>query len=182
MPDLSFELGGGAVLRTLQASEAQQLVTLIEANRARLSRWFAWVEQDGTDVEAQAAWIEERRADEGSFDPLGIWVGDDLAGQADLWIVDDDIGEFGTWLGETFTGRGLVTRAGQALLTAGFEDGGLHRIQARVGVENLRARALVKRMKMREEGVLRGAGKVAEGVYVDLVMCGLLVDDWRMSR
>jgi RimJ/RimL family protein N-acetyltransferase len=47
-------------------------------------------------------------------------------------------------------------------------------------VENLRSRAVAKRLKMREEGVLRGAGKVGGGLYVDLVMYGMLVDEWRL--
>ena len=118
-----------------------------------------------------------------AIDANGIWIGEQLAGGCDLTIHEkDDTGELGFWLDEEFTGRGLATRAGQALLARGFDGEGLHRIQLRAGVENLRSRAVAKRLKMREEGVLRGAGKVGGGMYVDLVMYGLLVDDWRMTR
>ena len=78
-------------------------------------------------------------------------------------------------------GRGLVTRASQALMTRGFESEGLHRVQMRAGVENLRSRAVARASSCKEEGVLRGAGKVGGGLYVDLVMYGLLVDDWRLG-
>jgi ribosomal-protein-serine acetyltransferase len=67
------------------------------------------------------------------------------------------------------------------LIKRGFEDEALHRIQLRAGVDNLRSRAVAKRLGMREEGVLRGAGKVGGGLHVDLAMYGLLVDDWRMT-
>jgi RimJ/RimL family protein N-acetyltransferase len=184
MPDLEIELGGGATLRSLQPEDAGALVALVAANRTRLARWFAWAGEDGAeDAAATATWIEERAADPRSLEPNGIFVDGALAGEASLWVdPEHDIGEFGSWVGEEFIGRGLATRAGQALLAAGFDDLGLHRVQARVGVENLRARALAKRLKMREEGVLRGAAKVGGGLYVDVVMYGLLVDEWRMSR
>ena len=185
MPDLEIELGGGgAVLRSLQPSDAEALVALITANRARLSRWFGWADEEGADdVATQATWIEERRAQDDSLEPNGIWVEGTLAGEANLWIdPEHDTGEFGTWIGEEFIGRGLATRAGQALFAVGFQDLGLHRIQCRIGVENMRARALAKRLKMREEGVLRGAAKVGGGLFVDIVMYGLLVDEWRTSR
>jgi ribosomal-protein-serine acetyltransferase len=93
----------------------------------------------------------------------------------------DDAGELGFWLDEAFVGRGLVTRAAQALMSRGYEGASLHRIQLRAGVENLRSRAVAKRLGMREEGVLRGAGKVGGGLYVDLVIYGQVVDDWRKT-
>ena len=85
------------------------------------------------------------------------------------------------WLDEAFVGRGLATRAAQALINRGFESEGLNRVQLRAGVDNLRSRAVAKRLKMREEGVLRGAGKVGGGLYVDLVIYGQVVDEWRMT-
>ena len=109
---------------------------------------------------SQAAYIESRRASDRSLDGNGIWVGDDLAGGCDLMIGgSDDVGELGFWLDEAFVGRGLVTRAAQALMDRGFGEGCTGRSCA-PGVDNLRSRAVAKRLGMREEGVLRGAGKV----------------------
>jgi ribosomal-protein-serine acetyltransferase len=180
-PDLRIELGGGAVLRPYTTADADALYALIEANRVRLARWFHWVD-DATDVSSQTAYIESRVDDGRSLDGNGIWVGDELAGGCDLMISrSDDAGELGFWLDEAFVGRGLVTRAAQALMSRGYEGASLHRIQLRAGVENLRSRAVAKRLGMREEGVLRGAGKVGGGLYVDLVVYGQVVDDWRKT-
>ena len=180
-PDLLIELGGGAVLRPYADGDAEALYGLIDANRVRLARWFHWVD-DATDASSQAAYIESRRASDRSLDGNGIWVGDDLAGGCDLMIGgSDDVGELGFWLDEAFVGRGLVTRAAQALMARGYESEGLHRTQLRAGVDNLRSRAVAKRLGMREEGVLRGAGKVGGGLHVDLVIYGQVVDDWRKS-
>ena len=180
-PDLLIELGGGAVLRPYTPGDADALFALIDANRVRLSRWFHWVD-DATDASSQTAYIESRTDDGRSLDGNGIWVGDDLAGGCDLMIAGrDDVGELGFWLDEEFVGRGLVTRAAQALIARGYESEGLHRTQLRAGVDNLRSRAVAKRLGMREEGVLRGAGKVGGGLYVDLVIYGQVVDEWRKT-
>ena len=180
-PDLHIELGGGAVLRPFTAADAEPLFAVIDANRVRLARWFHWVD-DATDVSTQAAWIDAHSTDDRSLDGNGIFVGDDIAGACNLLIHgSDDVGELGFWLDEAFVGRGLVTRAAQALMARGYEAEGLHRIQLRAGVDNLRSRAVAKRLGMREEGVLRGAGKVGGGLYVDLVIYGQVVDEWRKT-
>lgn len=181
MAELSVELGGGAALRSLGPEHAEALFALIDANRVRLARWFPWVE--GASVEGQAAWLSAPAHADQPFAPAAIWAGGDLVGGCDLTVDPvSDTGELGFWLDEAAVGRGLVTRGCQALARLGFEDAGLHRIQLRAGVENLRSRAVAKRLKMREEGVLRGAIKVGGGLYVDVVMYGLLADEWRMSR
>ena len=180
-PDLQIELGGGAILRAFTTDDLDALYEVIDLNRVRLARWFPWVE-NSTEASSQLPWLERARADPVSLDANGIWVGDQLAGGCDLRIhPQDDLGELGFWLDEEQVGRGLVTRASQALMTRGFESEGLHRVQMRAGVENLRSRAVARRLKLKEEGVLRGAGKVGGGLYVDLVMYGLLVDDWRLG-
>ena len=180
-PDLRIELGGGAVLRPFTPDDMTELYAAIDGNRVRLARWFHWV--DGvTDESTQRAWFESIAADGRSLDGNGIFVEDRLAGSCNLLIQGpDDCGELGFWLDEAFVGRGLVTRAAEGLIKRGFEQETLHRIQLRAGVDNLRSRAVAKRLGMREEGVLRGAGKVGGGLYVDLVVYGLLVDDWRMT-
>ncbi len=182
IPDLYMDLGGGAVLRAFDTTDADTLFGLVDANRVRLARWFPWVDA-ASDASSQVAWLEARAADTRSLDANGIWVGDQLAGACDLLIRPaDDIGELGFWLDEEFVGRGLVTRAARVLTARGFDEESLHRIQLQAGVENLRSRAVAKRLKMREEGVMRGGGKVGGGLYVDLVMYGLVVDDWRLTR
>jgi ribosomal-protein-serine acetyltransferase len=176
--DVEIELGGGAVLRAWRPEDAEALNAVVQANRIRLARWFPWVDEATT--ENQRAWLEASIRDDQPYAPAGIWLGDTLVGGCDMTIEPSDTGELGFWLDEGAVGRGLVTRGCQALMRAGFEEAGLHRIQLRAGVENLRSRAVAKRLKMREEGVLRGAGKVGGGLYVDLVMYGILVDDWRL--
>jgi len=168
------------MLRSFVPDDADAVYALIDRNRVRLSRWFPWVDE-ATDASSQASWIESHR--EEPCGPNGIWVGEELAGACDLWLLGrDDTGEVGFWLDEGFVGRGLVTRGVQSLFAIGFDRHGLHRTQLRAGVDNLRSRAVAKRLKMREEGVLRGAGKVGGGLYVDLVMYGLLVDEWQITR
>jgi ribosomal-protein-serine acetyltransferase len=180
--DVQIELGGGAVLRSLSPDDGDAMFEVIDRNRVRLARWFLWADE-AVDGAEQSAWIEQATVEDGSpLAPCGIWVNDELAGNCNLWIsAREQVGNLVYWLDEAFVGRGLVTRAAQALLERGFNDEGLHRVEVRAGVDNLRSRAVAKRLKMREEGVLRGAGKVGGGLFVDMVVYGLLEDEWRKS-
>jgi ribosomal-protein-serine acetyltransferase len=65
----------------------------------------------------------------------------------------------------------------QALIDVGFTELGLHRIEIRAGVENVRSRAIPERLGFTREGVLRGEGRGSGGFY-DLVVYGLLEDEW----
>ena len=177
--DRAWRRGGAARRITTDVSSA--LYELVDPNRARLARWFPWVD-DATDAPfaGRVASSAPRGAIARSTATASGSADDWRAGATCGSFGSDDIGELGFWLDEALVGRGLVTRAAQALMTRGFEEEGLHRVQLRAGVDNLRSRAVARRLRLKEEGVLRGAGKVGGGLYVDLVIYGPVVDDWRI--
>ena len=86
-------------------------------------------------------------------------------------------GEIGYWISVAEEGRGLVTRAVRALMDVGFGDLGLHRIEIRAGVDNLRSRAIPERLGFVREGIERGGERGANGFY-DLVVYATLEDEW----
>lgn len=175
---LPAALPGGAVLRPLVVDDAPALFAVADADRERLGRWMPWVE--GTrSLRDEETWIRRLRMDPEARDGLGIFLGDALIGStgitADPFRI---VGEIGYWIRSDHEGRGFVTSAVRVLLREGFEAMGLHRIAIRVGVANTRSRAIPERLGFREEGVLRGEGKGSGGFY-DLVVYGLLEDEWR---
>jgi ribosomal-protein-serine acetyltransferase len=177
---LPASLPGGAVLRRLSVDDAAALFAAVDAHRARLGAWFPWVEATRT-ARDEESWIRQARMDPEARDGLGIFVDDALVGGAGLMVDPFRIvGEIGYWIVPDHEGRGLVTAAVRVLLREGFEAMGLHRIAIRAGVDNARSRAIPARLGFREEGVLRGEGK-GSGGYYDLVVYGLLEDEWRGS-
>lgn len=175
---LPATLPGGAVLRRLAVDDAPALFAVVDQDRARLGTWFPWVEVTRSQRDEET-WIRQLRMDPEARDGLGIFVGDDLVGGAGL-IADPYriVGEIGYWIRPAHEGRGLVTAAVRVLLEEGFDRMGLHRITIRAGVDNPRSRAIPERLGFREEGVLRGEGR-GSGGYYDLVVYGLLDDEWR---
>jgi ribosomal-protein-serine acetyltransferase len=173
-----WELDGGTVIRSFVPDDAETLAALIDANEERLERWFPWVaESRGPD--GARAFIERARGSEVDLEGNGIWVGPRLVGAIGM-SVDMVAGgaEIGYWLDEAFERRGLVTSACRMFIDHAFQAMGLHRVTIRAAVQNGRSRAVAERLGFTEEGVMRGAGRVAGGDYVDLVVYGMLEDDW----
>ncbi|MGH2635902.1 MAG: GNAT family N-acetyltransferase [Actinomycetota bacterium] len=177
MSPLPADLGDGAVLRRLTIEDLPVIWALVEAERDRIGIWMPWVEVTTT-IDDQRRWLEGVVADQGSLDGSGMFVDGVYVGGAGLSPGPFGVsGEIGYWIGSAYEGRGLVTRAVQALIDVGFTELGLHRIEIRAGVENVRSRAIPERLGFTREGVLRGEGRGSGGFY-DLVVYGLLEDEW----
>jgi ribosomal-protein-serine acetyltransferase len=74
-----------------------------------------------------------------------------------------------------------MTDAVRALTTHAFDVWGLHRVEIRVAVANLRSRAIPHRLGFLEEGVLRQAERHGEN-FRDIVVYAMLAREWARSR
>jgi RimJ/RimL family protein N-acetyltransferase len=74
-------------------------------------------------------------------------------------------------------GKGLGTDAHRVLVSYLFRHRGLARIECFVGAGNLAARSVLKSLGFQEEGTLRSR-IFAHGQRHDVVVAGLLVEDW----
>jgi [ribosomal protein S5]-alanine N-acetyltransferase len=86
-------------------------------------------------------------------------------------------GEIGWGVSAGRTGQGLATEIGQAMLCLGFAEIGLHRIFAQCRAENLASRRVMAKLRMREEGVLRG-NVFARGEWWSSAQSSILSDEW----
>ena len=129
-------------------------------------------------IDDQRRWLESVVHDQGSLEGCGIFVDGRYVGGAGLrWDPFGVRGEIGYWISAAEEGRGLVTKAVRALIDVGFGDLGLHRIEIRAGVENLRSRAIPERLGFVREGIERGGERGSNGFY-DLVVHSILEDEW----
>jgi RimJ/RimL family protein N-acetyltransferase len=74
-------------------------------------------------------------------------------------------------------GKGLGTEAHRLLVSYLFRHWGLVRVEAFVAAGNLAARSVMKKLGFLEEGTLRGR-VFAHGQRHDVIVCGLLVEEW----
>jgi len=162
--------------------DLQEVWASVEAERERIRPWMPWVDLVPT-IDDEGRWFERIVASEDNFEGCGIFVDGEFAGSVGLGTSDPFgvSGELGYWVKAAHEGRGLVTRACEALVRVGFEEIGLHRIQLHAVPENTRSRGVAERLGMRLEGTSRQAAKTSLG-YVDLVVYAMLEDEWRARR
>lgn len=109
-------------------------------------------------------------------------VTDALVGGIGLVIERDHArAELGYWIAVPAWGRGYATEAAVALCDYGFRRLGLYRIEARHLASNAASGAVMAKLGMRPEGLLRGH-VVKWSERHDLVICGVLATEWMAAR
>ena len=183
MSPLPIDLGDEAILRRYTIDDLDALYAAVDANRDRLDRWMPWPELT-TSADEQRVWLESVVADEEGTAGLGIFVEGEFAGGIGLKQGEFGISaEIGYWLTREHEGRGLMTKAVLALMGLAFDELGFHRVHIRCAPTNVRSRAIPERLGFVEDAVLREEARgSSEHGYHDLVVYGMLEDEWRARR
>jgi len=98
-------------------------------------------------------------------------------GLGDL-IMDHRRASLGFWIRQDYTSRGYATDAAQALITWGFQERGLNRIELEIAVGNKASRRVAEKLGAVFEGVLRQRLLLPEGP-TDTAIYALLSEEWR---
>jgi [ribosomal protein S5]-alanine N-acetyltransferase len=89
--------------------------------------------------------------------------------------------QIGTWLGREYWGTGANEEAKRLLLDFSFGPLALHRIEARIAVDNRRSQRAFERLGAKREGRLRESF-FKDGVYHDQDLFVVLEQEWRGRR
>jgi RimJ/RimL family protein N-acetyltransferase len=101
-----------------------------------------------------------------------------LIGAIGLLInLGDNHAELGYWIGKPFWNQGYCTEAARAVVAYGFESVNLQRVFANYFAINPASGRVMAKLGMQPEGVLR-KHRFKWGEYVDLIVCGLLRDEY----
>jgi ribosomal-protein-serine acetyltransferase len=177
-------VGPGVEIKLLETSEAKTLYAIAERNRDRLRRWLPWVDQTRSTDDVRlfiSRVLEQYHSNLGP--QTGIWVNGALCGTLGCHPIDwsNRNCSLGYWIDAGHEGKGIITRCCAAMLDYIFDELGLHRAEIRCGTSNLRSCAIPARLGFLREGVAREAEWVNDR-WVDLVVWGILEEDWRRSR
>jgi ribosomal-protein-serine acetyltransferase len=177
------DLGDGADLRFLEMRHAPEFLGFVLANTDHLSVWLEWGHTIQTLEQAQN-FIKRgitRYAEDG-LPWVGIWLENKLVGGILFFPVDRQANStmIGYWLGADVGGRGLMSKAVQAMIGFVFDDLELNRLELQAHVENHKSRALAQRLGFEFEGVLRQVWTL-HGKPVDHAAYAMLKSDW-MAR
>jgi ribosomal-protein-alanine N-acetyltransferase len=87
----------------------------------------------------------------------------------------------GYWVDESHAGQGLVPEGVAVILRYGFEQLGLHRIEAAIVPRNRSSRRVAEKLGMREEGTAERFLQI-RGVWEDHVRYAMTSEEWSVRR
>ena len=180
----SYRIDEYTELRLLEMHHAEQLFNLVSANYSHISDWMFWLNENYSIEDAQKHIKKhaESFANNEGFE-TGIWLKGELAGCIRFNYIDwnHKTTELGYWIGASYQGQGLATKACRALIEYAFNDLGLNRVEIRSIAENQRSRAIAERLGFKREGVIRQARWLKDH-YVDHVVYGMLASEWGSKK
>lgn len=167
-------------LKSLQLSDAEAIFHLTVANRAYLKEWLPWVDFTQT-VADSAMFIEQtlkKEAQKNGFE-TGIFYEGELVGVIGLHSINNanKSTSIGYWLAASAGGKGIMTKATQAVVAYCFETLDLNRIEIKAATGNAKSRAIPQRLGFVHEGTLRQAEWLYDH-YVDHELYAMLRDDY----
>ena len=177
---ISWQLDSATCIYLLERKHSEAVHRLIINNRGHLDQWLRWSSaiQKLEDVDELIDQFQDKLKRGDGFQ-CGIWYKGDLAGAVVCWYIHpaNKNAEVGYWLGEAFTGKGLVTRALEKVITYLFDEVGLHRVEMQCGVENVKSRAVPERLGFKLEGIRRESHWITDR-FVDHAVYGVLATEW----
>ena len=186
-----LELTGRALrIRPLATGDFEQWRDAHSRNRSRLEAVdpAGWSDMTGT-IDSQEGFDELvgyldalRERDEGYA--FGIFAGDELVGEVDLGaIVREPVQTtlLGLWLDEDRVGRGYAEEAFFLMCRFGFEELGLHRIEALALPDNEAVKGALRKAGIRSEGIARGVREV-NGEWRDHERYAITLEEWEERR
>ena len=169
------------ILQPLNQDLAPALFALTDCNRCFLREWLPWLDQVRT-VDDTRDFIEGAKsmAAADGVPTFAIIHAGTLCGVTGFHSVNKPHcrGSIGYWLGQDHTGQGIATTAVRQLITIGFKECGLNRIEIRCAVNNWQSRALPERLGFIHEGTLRQSERLY-GRFMDQALYSLLTSDHR---
>jgi ribosomal-protein-serine acetyltransferase len=173
-------IGHDIELRLLEVRHAEEVFRLVDENRPRFRQWLPWV--DGTlSADDTREFIRSSLEQHAKGESLvaGIWHQGSLAGVVSF-VAINPAGRsalIGYWLSPQQEGKGIMTRACEALIDYGFGELGLNRIVIRAATDNLRSQAVPQRLGFTREGVERQSEWLNDH-FLDMVVYSLLGSEW----
>jgi ribosomal-protein-serine acetyltransferase len=164
----------------VRLADAGALASLVADNIGHLQGFLPKViGLDTLDAAAQYLQFAVEAGAQGELLEWHIFSHERLCGAVRLNHIERDNrkASVGYFIGEQFQGSGLATASVRAVLRFAFEQLGFNRIELRCASDNVASQRVAERLGFAWEGLLRQA-ELADGVYLDHFVYGLLRDDF----
>jgi ribosomal-protein-alanine N-acetyltransferase len=175
--------GEKVMLRVPLADDYREWAALRGESRSFLEPWEPRWTPDELERTAWRHRLSRYREDHAQGTAIAFFIFDlgsgELAGGITLGNIRHGVaqsGHIGYWVGERFSGRGLMTDAVNVLARFAFDTLRLHRIEAACIPENTRSIRVLEKAGFRREGLLRSYLRI-NGVWQDHFLYARIADD-----
>ena len=159
---------------------AEDLFNTLNENRDHLSKFLPWVGnmQSADDFRIYIRNCESMYMEQQEISFV-ILLDGKVVGRVGLHHLDlsNRNAAIGYWLSKHVEGKGIMTRCCAGLISYGFEQLGLQRIEIKAATANLRSQAIPVKLGFKQEGVLKQSELVG-GKFLDLILFAMLRDEW----
>ncbi|MFP7171330.1 GNAT family protein [Terribacillus sp. 7520-G] len=180
----THRIDSATYLKLLEQHDSDKLFQLIDSSREHLRQWLPWVDQNTT-VEHSRQFIQQTLEQFAANDGFtaGIWYQGALAGVIGFHKIDwqNRSTSLGYWLGEDYTGLGLMQKSVSKCLDYAFLELRLNRVEIRCAIGNVRSRRIPEKLGFTHEGTIRQAERLVYG-YVNHNVYGMLLEEWEAKE
>lgn len=168
------------LLKEIDLDDVIAIFETIDAERDYLAEWLPFVELT-REISFTHTFVENYLNAEIRDLTCAIYYKKRFVGLVGLKDTDYDNQktEIGYWLSELFQHKGIITRSCKAIIDYSFNELKLNRIQLKAATGNIKSQAVAERLGFTLEGIERD-GELHSRGFVDLVVFGLLKQDWRI--
>jgi len=174
-------VGRTVALREMRTSDAPSLFALLTTEE--VARFISPPPSSVEGFERFIQWAARQRA-VGSYVCFAVTLAesDTAIGIFQLRSIEPGFGtaEWGFVLGSAFWGTGVFQQGAELVMEFAFETVGVHRLEARAALRNLRGNAALKKVGAKQEGILRKSFQ-RNGEYLDQALWTVIDEDWRMK-
>jgi ribosomal-protein-serine acetyltransferase len=180
----SYTIDDALQLALVTQQDVPAIFELTDRSREHLRVWLPWVD-DTTSIQDTLGFVSQamtQYAKNNGFQAV-IWEDGSPAGIIGLHGIDwaNRYTIIGYWLGESFQGRGIMTRAVRGVTTFLYEHYGLNRVEIRAATGNAKSRAIPERLGYSLEGISRQCERLHDH-YVDHAVYAMLRENWPTSN
>lgn len=175
-----LEIDEDIKLELLSLKHREALFSLVDLNRQYLRKWLPWLDQN-TSPEDTEKFLEIAMAQcqAGEGPQYAIFYRSSMCGVCGFHKIDkpNQIGSIGYWIGEQYSGKGIMTRSVRQLLSIGFEKYKLNKVEIRCATGNTKSRSVPKRLGFNLDGVLRHS-ECRDGAFIDHAVYSMLESEY----
>lgn len=178
---IKININADSELRELSQRDLKMIFDVVNYNRIYLKRWLPWLDYTTTShryVAMIKSW--QQNIELGTGMELGLFYQEQFIGMCGFTTIEPNSrrGQIGYWISKDFEGRGLMRKSVEAVVSYGFNELNLNRIEIVCGDNNFRSRKLPESLDFTKEGIMKEYEFLYDHFH-DCILYRMLRSEWQ---